>query len=101
MTKPTDIDFEVEIITYYLKLVQLMSDYEERGKPVFGNRGDDPNKTTLEYDEELLAGKPLEVPKVDQMLEKLEGLPKRATELNDRMKMAIRYRIERKKILRF
>lgn len=58
LTKPTDIDYELYILKYYIEVCSRLSAYLEYGKSVYAptDPGEiiDTNRTTLEEDMELL-----------------------------------------------
>ena len=118
LTKVRHLDFEIDVMKSYLELVSKMLAYEEHGHPVHVTGKRVPGRTTLKQDLEILERDCLqpveEKPKDDsektqdektaELLSWLEGKPepkKASASLSPNMRMAIRYRAERKKILSF
>lgn len=112
LTRARHIEFELSVMKSYHELVSALLAYEEHGTSIHSAGKRVSGKTTLKEDLRILEQDTLQPDadesnstdeKTAELLSWLEGKPepKKATGLTPNMRMAITYRAERKKILKF
>ena len=117
LTKPRHLEFELHIMKSYHELVSALLTYEEHGHSIHATGKQVTRKTTLKHDLQILETGMLQPEsasdeskaqeqtdeKTDEILLWLEGKsePKKPAALAANTRMAITYRAERKKILKF